>query len=146
MLATLTVHTGDVLADCGPTRKGDDIEQHMERVAAQYPAGDVHLVLDNLNIHHGARWERFNARHGNRFHFHYTPLHASWVNQIEIFFAVLARRSLRRKSFHSTAELRSHVLAFIERWNARDRKPFRWRFAGFRSASAPTVADAQKAA
>lgn len=145
LLATLNVHTGEVLADCGPTRKGDDVEQHMERVAAHYPDGDVHLVLDNLNIHHGERWKLFNARHGNRFHFHYTPLHASWVNQIEIFFAVLARRSLRRKSFRSTAELRSHVLSFIERWNARDRKPFRWRFAGFRSASASTAAVPQKA-
>ena len=151
LLATLNVHTGEVLADCGPTRKGDDMEQHMERVAARYPEGDVHLVLDNLNIHHGERWERFNARHGHRFHFHYTPLHASWVNQIEIFFAVLARRSLRRKSFRSTAELREHVLAFIERWNTRDRKPFNWKFAGFPSASSPTpstptVASAQSAA
>lgn len=131
LLATLNVHTGDVIADCGPTRTGDDMERHMERVAAHYPEVDVHVVLDNLNIHKGERWTRFNARHGGRFHFHYTPLHASWVNQIELFFGVLARRSLRRKSFRSTAELNAHVLAFVARWNGRDRKPFRWKFAGF---------------
>ena len=145
LLATLNVHTGDVIADCGPTRTGDDVERHMERVAARYPEGDVHVVLDNLNIHKGERWARFNARHGGRFYFHYTPLHASWVNQIELFFGVLARRSLRRKSFRSTAELRAHVLAFVARWNARDRKPFRWKFAGFSSTAAAPATPAAEA-
>lgn len=139
LLATLNVHTGEVLADCGPTRTGNDMEQHMERVAAHYPDVEVHVVLDNLNIHCGERWKQFNERHGNRFHFHYTPLHASWVNQIELFFGVVARRCLRRKSFRSVEELRAHVLAFIARWNARDRKPFRWTFAGFGATSASTA-------
>ena len=111
----------------------------MERVAQRYPDVPVHVVLDNLNIHHGERWKRFNERNGGRFSFHYTPLHASWVNQIELFFGVLARRSLRRKSFRSTEELQAHVLAFVERWNVRDRKPFRWKFAGFRPAPTPAV-------
>jgi len=131
LLATINVHTGEVIADCGPTRKGEDMERHMERVAARYPDVDIHVVLDNLNIHKGERWQRFNERHGGRFHFHYTPLHASWVNQIELFFGVLARRSLRRKSFRSTQELAAHVFAFIARWNERDKKPFRWTFGGF---------------
>jgi transposase len=138
LLATINVHTGEVIADCGPTRTGHDMEQHFEHVAERYPGVDVHVVLDNLNIHHGERWVRFNERHGDRFHFHYTPLHASWVNQIELFFGVLARRSLRRKSFGSTEELRAHVLAFIARWNARDRKPFRWKFAGFHPTTSTT--------
>jgi transposase len=142
LLATLNVHTGEVIADCGPTRTAEDLERHMERVAAYYPDVKVHIVLDNLNIHKGERWVRFNARHGGRFHFHYTPLHASWVNQIEIFFSVLARRSLRRKSFRSTQELRSHVLAFIARWNERDKKPFRWTFRGFGSPSIGAPQDA----
>lgn len=143
LLATLNVHTGDVIADCGPTRTGEDMEHHFERLAAHYPDVEVHVVLDNLNIHKGERWRRFNERHGGRFHFHYTPLHASWVNQIELFFGVLARRSLRRKSFRSTAELAAHVLAFIERWNRKDRKPFHWSFAGF---GVPTSVVLEKAA
>lgn len=146
LLATLNVHTGDLIADCGPTRTGDDMEQHMERVAAHYPDVEVHIVLDNLNIHKGDRWVRFNARHGHRFHFHYTPLHASWVNQIEIFFGVLARRCLRRKSFRSTEQLRAHVMAFIARWNDRDKKPFRWTFAGFPTKPTTIVTVDQKAA
>ncbi len=139
LLATMNVHTGEVLADVGPTRKGDDMERHMERVAARWPNVDIHVVLDNLNIHKGERWRQFNERHGNRFHFHYTPLHASWVNQIELFFGVLGRRCLRRKSFRSTAELAAHVLAFIERWNHRDKKPVRWTFRGFAPNSVATA-------
>jgi transposase len=131
LLATMNVHTGEVLADCGPTRTGEDLERHMERVATRWPSGDIHVVLDNLNIHKGERWKRFNERHGGRFHFHYTPLHASWVNQIELFFGVLSRRCLRRKSFRSTDELAAHIMAFIARWNAGDKKPFRWTFSGF---------------
>jgi transposase len=134
-LATLNVHTGEVLADCGPTRTAEDMERHMNRVAARWPTGDVHVVLDNLNIHKGERWQKFNERHGGRFHFHYTPLHASWVNQIEMFFGVVARRCLRRKSFRSTEELAAHLLAFVDRWNRRDKKPFKWRFRGFGSNS-----------
>jgi transposase len=133
LLATMNVHTGEVLAECSATRKGDDIERHMEAVAARWPTGDIHVVLDNLNIHKGERWKRFNERHGGRFHFHYTPIHASWVNQIELFFGVVARRCLRRKSFRSTQELAAHVMAFIARWNEHDKKPFRWTFNGFRS-------------
>jgi transposase len=146
LLATLNVHTGNVTADCGPRRTGDDMEQHMERVAAQYPDVQVHVVLDNLNIHKGDRWERFNTRHGGRFHFHYTPLHASWVNQIELFFGVLARRCLRRKSFRSIDELRAHLMAFIVRWNTRDKKPFRWTFAGFLNNAAAATTANKKAA
>ena len=138
LLATLNVHTAEVLADCGPTRTAEDMERHMDGVAARWPTGDVHVVLDNLNIHKGERWQRFNERHGGRFHFHYTPLHASWVNQIELFFGVVGRRCLRRKSFRSTEELAAHLLAFVERWNRRDKKPFKWKFRGFGSNSVVT--------
>lgn len=137
LLATMNVHTGEVVAECSATRKGDDIERHMELVAARWPSGDIHVVLDNLNIHKGERWRRFNERHGGRFHFHYTPLHAAWVNQIELLFGVVARRCLRRKSFRSTEELATHVMAFIRRWNERDKKPFRWTFSGFGTNAIP---------
>jgi transposase len=145
LLATINVHSGEVVADCGPTRTGEDMERHMERVAARWPNVDIHVVLDNLNIHKGERWQRFNERQGGRFHFHYTPLHASWVNQIEMFFGVLARRCLRRKSFRSTAELAAHMMAFIARWNQRDKTPFRWTFDGGFPAKTSVTHDVQAA-
>ena len=79
------VHTGQVLAECRerPTEGNDILVAFMERVAIAYPDKQVHVVWDNLNTHRAqAVRHAFNARHGKRFHFHFTPLHASWVNQI----------------------------------------------------------------
>ena len=102
----------------------------MERVAQQYPTGNVTIVWDNLNIHHGPRWEAFNLRHGGRFRFLYTPLHASWVNQVEIWFSILARRVLKHASFRDVGELTRAVDGFVGHWNAHEAHPFRWVFRG----------------
>jgi transposase len=131
LIAALPVHGGRVTACCGDTRTAEDLERFMEQVAADHPDGPVHVVWDNLNIHHGERWQRFNERHAGRFHFHYTPLHASWVNQVELFFAILQAKCLRHGSFRSTAELREAVLAFVALWNERLGRPFRWTFTGY---------------
>lgn len=132
LIASFEVGTGEVFGHCGATRTGDDLEAFMEALAVKYPVGDVHIIWDNLNIHRamGSRWDAFNARHGRRFHFHYTPLHASWVNQIELWFAILSRRCLRHASFRSTESLCRAVLTFIEDWNLRAH-PFRWTFSGY---------------
>jgi len=131
LIAALNVHTGAVLGRCGPQRRAADLLAFMAEVAAAYPTGAVHIVWDNLNIHRGARWTEFNRAHGERFHFHFTPLHASWVNQIECWFSLLARRVLRHGSFTSTAALAAAVAAFVRRWNAQERRPFRWTFPGY---------------
>lgn len=130
LIAAFGVRDGTTLTHCGPTRTGDDLEAFMDEVAARTP-GQVDVIWDNLNIHHGERWERFNARHGGRFHFHYTPLHASWVNQVELWFGVLQRRCLTRGSFPSVEALRTTVEAFVVYWNTKAKHPFRWSFTGF---------------
>ena len=133
LLCAFDVHSGRALADCGATRTGADLVRFMEGVATQYPAGTVHVIWDCLNIHFdGAaeRWSKFNERHGHRFVFHYTPKHASWVNQVELFFSILERQSLRHGSFESVQQLRQTVLDFIATWNLRAR-PFRWSFKGY---------------
>lgn len=133
LLCAWEVHRGHVLPACGPTRTAADLVAFMEQVATQYPTGPVHVIWDCLNIHFDGRdqrWTAFNARHRHRFVFHYTPKHASWVNQIELFFSILQRQCLRHGSFRSVAELRAAVLAFIAAWNARAR-PFRWTFTGY---------------
>jgi hypothetical protein len=96
----------------------------------------VHIVWDNLNIHHDGpeqSWTQCNARHGGRFHFHYTPIHASWVNQVELFFGVLQRRVLRYGVFNSLDELDDAVVGFIDRWNEHECHPFNWTFKGYPS-------------
>lgn len=140
LIGAFNIKTGKVVARCGPTRTAADLVAFMDEVAKHYPVGDVHIVWDNLNIHCGPRWEEFNARHGGRFHFVYTPFHASWVNQIEIWFSILRRRVLKHASFRSTEELSQRVLGFVEHWNEHDAKPFQWKFRGQWRASLPSYA------
>ncbi len=73
-------------------------------------------------------WLRRDSTHSISFHF--TPKHASWLNQIEIWFSILARKLLRRGNFKSTAELKSRIEAFIAYFNETMAKPFRWTFTG----------------
>jgi transposase len=132
LIAGFNVHSGKVTAQCGNTRKARDLLRFMNQVADEYPERQVHVIWDNLNIHtKPERWERFNRKHANRFHFHYTPLHASWVNQIELWFSILAAKCLRHGSFHSTAVLKETVLKFVGHWNERLARPFRWTFKGY---------------
>jgi hypothetical protein len=77
------------------------------------------------------RESKFNERHQNRFVFHYTPKHASWVNQVECFFSIVQRQCLQNGSFRSKEELREAVLAFIDAWNRDKAHPFRWTFTGY---------------
>lgn len=134
LFAAFNTQTGHVVAEISKKRKGADILRFMKAVAKAYPTGDVHVVWDNLNIHYDGpekRWTNFNKRHGGRFHFHYTPLHASWVNQVELFFSRVQRRVLRHASFESVADLGKQVLDYIAYWNRVERKPYRWTFRGY---------------
>ncbi len=134
LIGSFEVHTGRVIAHCGDSRKAEDLVRFMEEIAAHYPNQVVHVIWDNLNIHYDGkdeRWTKFNERHGGRFVFHYTPVHASWVNQIECFFSILQRQCLANGSFSSTTELRTAVLAFIDYWNREKARPFRWTFTGY---------------
>lgn len=134
LLCAFEVHTGRVVAECGATRTADDLVRFLEKIAACYPNVVVHVIWDCLNIHFDGRegrWTSFNARHGNRFVFHYTPKHASWVNQVECFFSILERKCLANGSFRSTEQLREAVMAFIDHWNHEKAHPFRWTFTGY---------------
>jgi hypothetical protein len=133
LLASFDVQTGEVLGSVVQRRTGPALVEFLEQVARQYPTGPVYVVWDNLNIHldgKDKRWSKFNRRHHRRFHFVYTPLHASWVNQVEVWFSILQRRILRHGSFENTTDLRSSVLRFIAHWNRAEAHPFRWTFTG----------------
>ncbi len=82
------------------------------------------MILDNLSIHEPKR-DQWLARHGN-VRFHFTPTHASWLNQIECWFSILARRALPGASFTSPREVRDAIDRFIEAYNVQA-APFEWR-------------------
>lgn len=131
LIAAMDVHSGRVLGSCTDRRTQDDLVAFMEQVAQAYPKGPVHIVWDNLNTHRAqAVWDDFNARHQQRFVFHFTPLHASWVNQIELLFGIYSRRVLRHASHSSIEHLRQRTEAFVAQRNQAP-KPFKWTFAGF---------------
>jgi transposase len=130
LFAAFEVRTGKVFGECRDRRKADDLLAFMEGVARRYPTGDVYIVWDNLNIHGGERWLQFNERHGGRFHFVFTPKHASWVNQVEIWFSILQRRLLTHGDFATHDALVTSVVGFIDVWNANEAHPFRWTFRG----------------
>jgi len=142
LLAAFETRTGHVVGCCRASRKASDLLAFMEIVAEHYPTGPVYVIWDNLNIHHGERWEVFNRQHGERFHFVYTPLHASWVNQVEIWFGLLQRRILRYGSFSSPEKLEASLLGFVDHWNTFEAHPWKWTFRG-QSAVKP---DAQRLA
>ena len=130
LIAALDVHSGQTLAACGDTRKQTDLLAFMEQVAEAYPDQPVHIVWDNLNTHRAGVWESFNEKHGGRFHFHFTPLHASWVNQIELLFGIFSKRVLRNASHLSPEHLKARTITwFLDRNQAP--KPFKWSFKGY---------------
>ena len=133
LLGAFNVHTGEMAGRVVAKRSAAALVAFLEEMALKYPGKTVYVVWDNLNIHYDGndeRWSRFNEHHGGRFRFVHTPLHASWVNQIEVWFSILQRRVLRYGSFENVRVLARTVEGFIRHWNFYERKPFRWRFSG----------------
>lgn len=124
LFAALDVHRGTVHGKHAQRRRRREFLAFMNEVVADYPGQELHVVLDNLNTHK-PKHDRWLARHPD-VHFHFTPTHASWLNQVETWFSILSRQALRGSSFRSPREVRDHIDAFIVAYN-RDAQPFRWR-------------------
>lgn len=124
LFAALDVLKGGIMVKHARRRRRREFLDFMNEVMADVPPDrDVHVILDNLNTHR-PKHDRWLARHRN-VHFHYTPTHASWLNQVEIWFSILQAKSLRGGSFTSVRQLRRHIDAFIEAYNE-NAHPFEW--------------------
>lgn len=160
LIAALQVATGQVCGWVGDTRTEADFARFIEWVVQLNPGyGVYHFVLDQLNTHKSetlvrttARWcgldielvvrgesdilqsmgtrEAFLSQPDKSVVFHSTPKHASWMNQIEIWFGLLAKKVIKRGNFPSKAALRERLLAFIDSFNAIMAKPFKWTYQG----------------
>jgi transposase len=124
LFTALEIATGQIRAKHTQRRRRVEFLAFMNEIVADYPDQQIHVVLDNLSTHKPKR-DQWLARHTN-VHFHFTPTHASWLNQVEIWFSILARGALDGASFTSVTQLRAAIDAFIEAYNA-TAAPFRWR-------------------
>lgn len=129
LFAGLDVHSGQVAGWVTDSTRSENFVEFLGDLVAQTPRHlHLHCIVDNLKTHSTPLVERFLAKH-KRVHLHYTPTHASWLNQVELFFSILERRLIRSGEFASTDDLATRIIEFI---NAYDRKarPFRWTYDG----------------
>ena len=124
LFAALDVLTGKVLGGQAHRRRGRDFLAFLNALVAQHPPRrELHVVADNLNTHK-PKHDRWLATHPN-VHLHFTPTHASWLNQIECWFSILSRRALRGVSFTSPRQVREAIDRFIAAYNE-TAVPFEW--------------------
>ena len=124
LFAALDIATGQIKVKHTKRRRRAEFLDFMNEVVADAPDREIHVILDNLSTHKPKR-DAWLARHKN-VHFHFTPTHASWLNQVEIWFSILARSTLNGASFTSVTQLRAAIDAFIEGYN-QHAAPFQWR-------------------
>lgn len=125
LFAALDIATGNVIGRCFRRHRTSEFMQFLDLVDHSVPEGtEVHLVLDNYVTHKTERVKRWLVRRP-RFHLHFTPTHASWLNMVEGWFGLLARRCLARGVHRSTTALERDVRHFIQTHNE-DPKPYVW--------------------
>jgi transposase len=125
LFAALDVANGDVISQCKPHHRHQEYLTFLKLIEESVPASlDIHLVVDNYATHKHPKVKRWLALH-QRWHVHYTPTYASWLNQIEIWFNLITQRAIRRGTFRSVKELVGKIDEYVRTYN-RHPKPFRW--------------------
>jgi transposase len=124
LLAALEIATGKVVAHVRDRRTTVDFLNFMDDVVKSYPLGELHVVLDNLNIHKNEAAKQWLLRHA-RVHFHYTATHASWMNMIECFFSILSRQALTHSVQRSKKDLKDLLLRYLNKYSLHP-TPFTW--------------------
>lgn len=125
LFAALDVAAGSVVGRCFARHRASEFRKFLDTVEAQVPTDlDIHVIMDNAGTHKTALIRNWFAKRP-RWHVHFTPTSASWINQVERFFGLLTDKALRRGVHRSTAELEDAIDAYIAATNA-EPKPFRW--------------------
>lgn len=124
LFAALNVGTGEVFGECRPTRDGQEFLTFLKKAVKPHGGKDIHVVLDNLSTHTTPDvlvWLADNPH----VKFHFTPVGSSWINQIETWFGIITRQSIRRGTFTSVKVLITQIRDYIAHWNSNP-TPFVW--------------------
>ena len=124
LFAALNLLEGTVIADCMPRHRNQEFLKFLRRLDREFPAQDLHLILDNYQTHKHPNVKQWLAKRP-RFHLHFIPTSASWLNLIERWFANLTARRIRRGVFPSVPELVGAINDFVRIYND-DPAPFIW--------------------
>ena len=125
LFAALDVATGKVLARCKPRHRHQEFLSFLRHIDASVPKTlDVHLIVDNYATHKHPKVRAWLARHP-RYHVHFTPTYASWLNQVERWFGIITQKAIRRGSFSSVKALVANIETFVQHYNA-NTTPFVW--------------------
>lgn len=126
LYAAFDVATGTVLGRITQRHRAKEFLDFLRQIERSTPPEiDLHLILDNSSTHKTDAVRSFLADHP-RFHFHFTPTSASWLNAVETWFSQLERRAIHRGIFTSVRELRREIRRYIETHNQHTAKPFKW--------------------
>lgn len=125
LFAALDVANGEVLAQCKRRHRHQEFLAFLRHIDQNVPAElDVHLICDNYGTHKHPKVRAWLARRP-RYHVHYTPTYASWLNQVERWFGLITQQAIRRGSFTSVPDLVGHIKRYTEHYNLTAR-PFVW--------------------
>jgi len=125
LFAALDIATGSVIGKCYKRHRAVEFLDFLKQIDANVPADlDVHIVMDNYATHKTPAIKAWLARRPH-WHIHFTPTSASWINQVERWFAELTRKQIQRGVHTSVAQLEADIRNFIDEHNANP-KPFRW--------------------
>lgn len=124
LFAALNLTNPEVIGRCAEKHRHQEFLAFMRKIDAEYPQGEIHLILDNYGTHKHPKVEKWFQRRP-RYSLHFTPTSASWMNMVECWFSILTRQKVRRGNFTSEMDLQKSLHRFIRDWNEHP-TPFKW--------------------
>ncbi|MDR8394684.1 IS630 family transposase [Aliifodinibius sp. S!AR15-10] len=127
LMAALAVQTGEVTARQADRNNSENFLKFLKHLDRKYRNVQIHIIMDNLSTHKNKQVTQWLDKK-RKFHVHFTPTYASWLNQIEIWFSIMSRKILKDGVWHSRQQLVDQLMSYIKDYNQKNAKPFNWTY------------------